>query len=79
MDRDSILFHVLLKNVADDKEARIHDETIIRTMYKMIEDVDIVWDGRPVQKKILYITNKQASLFDDWDINKYIDERTLLP
>jgi hypothetical protein len=41
------------------------DEMKIQTMYKMVDDVTINVDGQSVQKKILYLTNKQAALFDE--------------
>ena len=41
------------------------DEMKIQTMYKMVDDVDVNFDGQSVQKKILYLTNKQAALFDE--------------
>jgi hypothetical protein len=41
------------------------DEMKIQTMYKMVEDVDVRIQGKDVQKKILYLTNRQANLFDE--------------
>lgn len=31
----------------------------------MVEDVEIVADGRNLEKKVLYLTNKQCNMFDD--------------
>ena len=34
-------------------------------MYKMVEDCQVEVEGRDVMKKVLYLTNKQASLIDE--------------
>jgi hypothetical protein len=47
------------------KEEINFDEMKIQTMYKMVEDVTVDIMGKQVQKKVLYLTNKQAALFDD--------------
>lgn len=41
------------------------DEMKIQTMYKMVEECDVQVQGMQVKKKMLYLTNKQASLFDE--------------
>lgn len=41
------------------------DEMKIQTMYKMVDDCHVSVGGRDTMKKILYLTNKQAALFDD--------------
>jgi hypothetical protein len=41
------------------------DEMKIQTMYKMVCDCTVKQRGKSVSKKVLYLTNKQASLFDD--------------
>ena len=49
------------------------DEMKIQTMYKMVEDVVVNIDGREVTKKVLYLTNKQASMFDDQSMLRCIE------
>lgn len=34
-------------------------------MYKMVEDVTVSVQGKEITKKVLYLTNKQVSLFDE--------------
>ena len=41
------------------------DEMKIQTMYKMVEDCKVSVIGNEVVKRILYLTNKQAVLFDE--------------
>lgn len=41
------------------------DEMKIQTMYKMVDDCRVNVNGRETVKKVLYLTNKQAALFDD--------------
>lgn len=41
------------------------DEMKIQTMYKMVDDCHVNVGGRETTKKVLYLTNKQAALFDD--------------
>lgn len=41
------------------------DEMKIQTMYKMVDDCRVNVGGRETTKKVLYLTNKQAALFDD--------------
>jgi len=41
------------------------DEMKIQTMYKMVDDCHVNVGGRVTTKKVLYLTNKQAALFDD--------------
>lgn len=41
------------------------DEMKIQTMYKMVDDCRVSIGGRETTKKVLYLTNKQAALFDD--------------
>lgn len=40
------------------------DEMKIQTMYKMVDDVEVSADGIHVTKKVLYLTNHQADLFN---------------
>ena len=48
-----------------EEESTNVDEMKILTMYKMVEEVTISVQGQEVTKKILYLTNKQAYLFDE--------------
>ena len=48
------------------------DEMKIQTMYKMVDDVDVNIDGQSIQKKVLYLTNKQAALFDETAMTRCI-------
>jgi hypothetical protein len=48
------------------------DEMKIQTMYKMVEDVCARIQGKEVQKKILYLTNKQANLFNEQAMQRCI-------
>ena len=41
------------------------DEMKIQTMYKMVDECTVITQGREVMKKVLYLTNKQAILFDE--------------
>lgn len=41
------------------------DEMKIQTMYKMVDECRVAVQGREVTKKVLYLTNKQALLFDE--------------
>ena len=41
------------------------DEMKIQTMYKMVDECTVITQGREVLKKVLYLTNKQAILFDE--------------
>lgn len=41
------------------------DEMKIQTMYKMVEDCKVSVMGNEIVKRILYLTNKQAVLFDE--------------
>ena len=41
------------------------DEMKIQTMYKMVDECTVVTQGKEVQKKVLYLTNKQAVMFDE--------------
>ena len=41
------------------------DEMRIKTMYRMVEDMVVVENGVETEKKLLYLTNKQASMFDE--------------
>jgi hypothetical protein len=41
------------------------DEMNIQTMYKMVDECRVKIMGREVSKKVLYLTNQQASLFDE--------------
>lgn len=47
------------------REAQNVDEMKIQTMYKMVEEVQVTVQGMQVNKKVLYLTNKQACLFDE--------------
>jgi hypothetical protein len=48
------------------------DEMKIQTMYKMVEDVHVQIQGKEVVKKVLYLTNKQANLFDEQAMQRCI-------
>jgi hypothetical protein len=48
-----------------DQDETTVDEMKIQTMYKMVEDVPVLAQGKEVVKKVLYLTNKQANLFDE--------------
>jgi hypothetical protein len=48
------------------------DEMKIQTMYKMVEDCQVEVEGRDVLKKVLYLTNKQASLIDEQAMERCI-------
>jgi len=41
------------------------DEMRIKTMYRMVEDVTLSQNGVEQEKKVLYLTNKQANMFDE--------------
>ena len=41
------------------------DEMKVQTMYKMVDDCRVVVHGMEVRKKVLYLTNKQASKLDE--------------
>jgi len=49
---------------AEEKDENV-DEMKIQTMYKMVDDCHVSVGGRETMKKVLYLTNKQAALFDD--------------
>ena len=51
---------------------RTIDEMKVQTMFKMVEDVTISLDGRMFDKKLLYLTNKQCSMFDETGILRCI-------
>lgn len=61
---------------APSEEASARDRTIdemkVQTMFKMVEDVSISLDGRMFEKKLLYLTNKQCSMFDETGILRCI-------
>jgi len=46
------------------------DEMKIQTMYKMVEDIQISIEGRELERKVLYLTNKQCNMFDENGITK---------
>ena len=46
-------------------ESQDVDEMKIQTMYKMVEECHVVIHGKEVSKKVLYLTNKQAVMFDE--------------
>lgn len=54
------------------EEGSTFDEMKIQTMYKMVEDIHVSVKGKDVVKKVLYLTNKQASLFDEKAMEKCI-------
>lgn len=56
----------------DDEKEESVDEMKIQTMYKMVDDITVNVDGRIVQKKVLYLTNKQASFFNDTAMQRCI-------
>ncbi len=41
------------------------DKTNIQTMYKMVDECRVKIMRREVSKKVLYLTNQQALLFDE--------------
>jgi ankyrin repeat protein len=41
------------------------DEMKIQTMYKMVDECVVIAQGKDVTKKVLYLTNKQAIMFDE--------------
>lgn len=49
------------------------DEMKIQTMFRMVEDVTVQWEGRDIPKKVLYLTNKQANMFDDQSMLRCIE------
>jgi len=51
-------------NEEEEKQESV-DEMKIQTMYKMVDDITVNIEGRIVQKKVLYLTNKQAAFFDE--------------
>lgn len=63
MGIDEVLLHA--SAARESKEEINVDEMKIQTMYKMVEDVNVDIGGKQVVKKVLYLTNKQAALFDD--------------
>lgn len=48
------------------------DEMQIQTMFKMVEDLTVNIGGRQVSKKVLYLTNKQATLINDEAMDRCI-------
>ena len=48
------------------------DEMKIQTMYKMVEECHIVIHGKEVSKKVLYLTNKQAVMFDELAMERVV-------
>jgi hypothetical protein len=36
----------------------------------MVDDITVSIDGRDLEKKVLYLTNKQCSMFDEVNIHK---------
>ncbi len=49
------------------------DEMKVQLMHNMVEDVHIKWEGTEVNKKILYLTNHQASLVDNVAMKRCIE------
>ena len=49
------------------------DEMKVQLMHNMVENVHIKWEGTEVNKKILYLTNRQASLVDSVSMKRCID------
>ena len=41
------------------------DEMKIQTMFKMVDECRVIAQGKDVMKKVLYLTNKQAVMFDE--------------
>ena len=48
------------------------DEMKIQTMYKMVEECRVVIHGKEVTKKVLYLTNKQAVMFDELAMERVV-------
>ena len=48
------------------------DEMKIQTMYKMVEECRIIIHGKEVTKKVLYLTNKQAVMFDELAMERVV-------
>jgi ankyrin repeat protein len=67
----SFPFDVALTEKADENVDV--DEMKIQTMFKMVEDCRIHVQGRELTKKVLYLTNKQALMFDEQTIGKAIE------
>ena len=62
-------------NKPDTYETKIIDEMKVQTMYKMIEEITIKTDlGHKVMKKLLYLTNEQALMFDEKAVSKLLEE-----
>ena len=49
------------------------DEMRIKTMYRMVEDVPVLEGGVETEKKVLYLTNKQATMFDEEGLARCIE------
>lgn len=65
----------VLHNVVAKDETKIIDEMKVQTMYKMIEEITIKTDlGHKVMKKLLYLTNEQALMFDEKAVSKLLEE-----
>lgn len=56
-------------------EKKIIDEMKVQTMYKMIEEITIkTSEGHKILKKLLYLTNEQALMFDEKAVSKLLEE-----
>ena len=49
------------------------DEMKIQTMYRMVEEISVSCEGRDIRKKILYLTNKQCSMFNEDGMRRCIE------
>eukprot|EP01035_Chromulina_nebulosa_P032714 gene32714-43726_t len=58
----------------DDDAKNMINEMQVQTMYKMVEDITIKTDsGHNETKKLLYLTNEQALMFDEKAVLKLLD------
>ena len=62
------------KRKEDDAAQNMINEMQMQTMYKMVEEITIKTDnGHNVMKKMLYLTNEQALMFDEKAVLKLLD------
>lgn len=62
----------MMSDIVSTREKTI-DEMKIKTMFRMIEDVSTEIDGVELEKKVLYLTNKQCSMFDEEGMKRCIE------
>lgn len=65
LDRELIAMSDRSYEQLDEGQKENVDQMKIQTMYNMVNDCKVSVGGRDTMKKVLYLTNKQASLFDD--------------